>query len=49
MNYLTAQQDLFIHARLVSEIGGSHGLRDLGLLESAVARHILKMYDIMYI
>jgi death-on-curing protein len=38
VNYLSAEQVLFIHARLVSEIGGSHGIRDLGLLESAVAR-----------
>jgi death-on-curing protein len=38
VNYLSAEQVLFIHARIVSEIGGSHGIRDLGLLESAVAR-----------
>lgn len=36
--FLTAQQILFIHARLVDETGGEHGVRDLGLLESAVAR-----------
>jgi len=29
---------LFIHARVISETGGSHGLRDIGLLQSAVAR-----------
>ena len=38
MKYLTAEQVLFIHARLVAETGGMHGVRDLGLLESAVAR-----------
>jgi death-on-curing protein len=38
MNYLTPEQVLFIHSRLVTETGGSHGMRDLGLLESAVAR-----------
>jgi len=38
MKYLTVEQVLFLHARLVEETGGSHGLRDLGLLESAVAR-----------
>ena len=38
MNYLTPEQVLFIHSRLVTETGGSHGLRDLALLESAVAR-----------
>jgi len=36
--YLTAEQVLFIHARLISETGGVHGVRDLGLLLSAVAR-----------
>ena len=38
MIYLTPEQVLFIHSRLVTETGGSHGVRDLGLLESAVAR-----------
>jgi death-on-curing protein len=38
MNYLTPEQVLFIHWRLGGETGGSHGVRDLGLLESAVAR-----------
>jgi death-on-curing protein len=37
MRYLTPEQVLFIHARLISEIGGEHGVRDLGLLQSAVA------------
>ena len=37
MNYLTPKQVLFIHSRLVPETDGSHGLRDLALLESAVA------------
>lgn len=36
--YLTAEQVLFIHYRLVSETGGEHGVSDLGLLESAIAR-----------
>lgn len=38
MNYLIAEQVLFIHARLISETGGLHGVLDLGLLLSAVAR-----------
>ncbi|MFO7631573.1 MAG: type II toxin-antitoxin system death-on-curing family toxin [Caldilinea sp.] len=43
MNYLTAAQVLFLHARLIAETGGAIGLRDLGLrdlglLEAAVAR-----------
>jgi death on curing protein len=36
--YLTAEQVLFIHARLIAETGGMHGVRDLGLLLSAIAR-----------
>lgn len=38
MNYLTAEQVLFIHARSIAETGGAHGVLDLGLLQSAVAR-----------
>ena len=38
MSYLTVEQVLFIHMRLIAETGGSRGLRDLGLLASAVAR-----------
>jgi len=38
MIYLTVEQVLFLHARLVAETGGSHGVRDLGLLLSAVGR-----------
>ena len=38
MQYLSAEQVLFIHARLIAETGGEHGVRDLGLLQSAVAR-----------
>jgi death-on-curing protein len=36
--YLSAQQVLFIHARLIAEHGGETGLFSVGLLESAVAR-----------
>jgi death-on-curing protein len=36
--HLTPAQVLFLHARIIEETGGSHGVRDLGLLESAVAR-----------
>jgi len=36
--YLTVEQVLFIHARLIDETGGAHGMRDLELLESAVMR-----------
>ena len=38
MRYLTAEQVLFINSRLIDKTGGAHGIRDLGLLQSAVAR-----------
>jgi death-on-curing protein len=38
VNYLTPEQVLYIHARLIKETGGSHGVRDLNMLLSAVAR-----------
>jgi death-on-curing protein len=38
MRYLSPEQVLFIHARLIAETGGEHGIRDLGLLSSAVSR-----------
>lgn len=38
MKYLSVKDVLLLHNMAVDESGGSHGLRDLGLLESAVAR-----------
>jgi death-on-curing protein len=38
MIYLTGEQVLFIHARVIAETSGSHGVRDLALLQSALAR-----------
>ena len=38
MNYLIVEQVLFLHSCLIEETGGSHGVRDLGLLQSALAR-----------
>jgi death-on-curing protein len=38
VKYLSAEQVLFIHSRLIDTTGGAHGLRDTGLLRSAVAR-----------
>lgn len=38
MKYLTAKDVLLLHNMAIDASGGSHGLRDLGLLESAVAR-----------
>ena len=38
MNYLTPEQALFIHYRMIEGTGGSHGIRDVTLLQSALAR-----------
>ena len=38
MKYLTVKDVLLLHNLAIDEYGGSHGLRDMGLLESAVAR-----------
>ena len=38
MKYLTPQQILAIHDRMIKLFGGSNGIRDVGLLESAAAR-----------
>lgn len=38
MIYLTEEQALFVHARIISETGGHHGVRHLGMLQSAVGR-----------
>jgi death-on-curing protein len=38
MIYLSAEQVLFLHARLIAETGGSQGVRDINLLLSAVTR-----------
>lgn len=38
MKYLTPHKVLFIHDQVVKRTGGSHGVRDIGLVESAVYR-----------
>ena len=38
MNYLNIHQILAIYDEIINETGGSGGVRDIGLLESAVAR-----------
>lgn len=38
MKYLTVQQVLILHHRIIEKSGGGHGVHDLGLLKSAVAR-----------
>ena len=36
--FLTPEQVLFLHSRLIAETGGSHGIRDLGMFLSALGR-----------
>ena len=38
MEYLTPEEILIIHARIIDEIGGLHGVRDIGLLVSLCER-----------
>jgi len=38
VKYLTSEQILFIHSRLIDSTGGTHGIRDIGLLQSAAGR-----------
>jgi len=38
VEYLTVAEVLLLHARLIQRTGGSGGVRDVGLLESALAR-----------
>lgn len=45
MIYLTAEQVLFLHDRLIEETSGEHGVRDLGGLESALARPLAAFGD----
>ena len=38
VEYLTLEEVLLLHARLIQRTGGSGGVRDIGLLDSALAR-----------
>jgi len=46
--YLTAQEVLEIHRPLITNFGGQSGLRDRGLLESALFRPQTGYYDNLY-
>jgi death on curing protein len=41
VNFLSSEQVLLIHSRLIDITGGVHGIRDLGLLQSAVSRPMM--------
>ncbi len=38
MRYLTLGELIILHQRIIEQSGGAHGLRDLGLAESALAQ-----------
>jgi death on curing protein len=38
MRYITIQEALFIHGKLLKEHGGAEGVRDRGLIEAALLR-----------
>lgn len=38
MRFLTTEEVLYIHYQVIDRFGGLHGVRDIGGLESAVAR-----------
>ena len=38
MRYLTLKETLELHRRIIEQTGGSTGIRDIGLLESALAQ-----------
>lgn len=41
MRYLTLQQLLFLHQRIISQSGGSPGVRSLAAVESALAQPLM--------
>ena len=43
--YVTTADALFFHEELIERYGGSHGIRDLGALESALHRHQTGYYE----
>ena len=43
--YLTVGEVLQIHLRLINDYGGTHGIRDKGLIESAVFRPQIGYYN----
>ena len=44
-SYPTFDEAVAIHSRLIEKFGGSHGLRDRGALESALARPQIGYYQ----
>lgn len=44
MHYLSPQDILIIHAKIIDEIGGLHGVRDIGLLISLIQQVKSRFY-----
>ena len=38
MRYLSAQELLIIHSEIIDQIGGLHGVKDIGLLQSIIEK-----------
>ncbi|MDO8565012.1 MAG: type II toxin-antitoxin system death-on-curing family toxin [bacterium] len=38
MKYLTAEEVLILHSEIIDQTGGSHGIRDIGLLMSIIEK-----------
>jgi len=38
IHYLTIEQALFIHKRIIDETGGARGVRDIGALQASISR-----------
>lgn len=41
MRYLTLKEALELHRRIIQQSGGSEGIRDFGLLESALVQPLM--------
>ncbi len=44
-DYLTLSEVIEMHRQLIEQFGGTHGLREMGALESAVLRPQMGYYD----
>ncbi len=44
MKILTKEQIILLHKQLIERYGGSHGIRDEGLLESAIMSRIVLFF-----
>lgn len=45
MGYLTRQPAITVYLKMMAQTGGSAGIRDLGVLEAALAQPRVRGYD----